>query len=553
MCVTLILTQEQAHFELTLDRIELPTSLLPLAYQNQKFIVVQSEKISLKPWTKAMDTGNIKSDAETSAKASQPLLHCSIIRTPGENGLLRSTLNNDCMAEIFKRMQTKDLLTISCFCEHCYDLVKNRIFPHRTINADDIHEMFDIREVFAQFGSVISDLIIHRRHIDDKSIPKMTTSDSLELLQMLTLNCPNDSLKKLDISLNFHEIHTKCLESFANKLQNVSTLEITGSHYHQPSRRCVISTNDNNHQLEMLLRKVEKLKAIQIKSMSICGSFLHRTPAIKHLTELAFVQCDRIQVDALIESAAHLKCLTNFVWQNSKFGGVDGASDNMATVCDVLGREFETVRAVSIHMNYGLKYCDGNNGERGSVLDGLKQLPHLKSVSIGMAGACACNNFYAVIQQLTQLKSLAIESPLLFGGRNCLPCEKIIGNWLPKIFHKLRSLTSLRIVRVNPAQTEHLINEISEKLQHIDELHLIGIRQFNEENLLSLVRNLQKLNVLSLNETRFNFTRELYMNLVNECQSRHLKIAVSQSVRRTILSRVAKHYRMECVQIVAID
>lgn len=505
-----------------------------------------------------MDTenSNITSDAGASAKpSSDQSLQCSMIQTPGENGLLRNTLNNDCMVEIFKRMQTNQLISISCFCEHCFELIKSRIFPYRTFNIDDIYRMFDIREVFAQFGSIISDLIIHRRHIDDKTIPKSTKSDSQELLELLTLNCRNDSLKKLDISLNFHDIHPTCIESFANKLRNVRTLSITASHYHhRSSERNVIPANQNNRQLEMLLRKVEKLKTIQIKSMSICGSFLHRTATIKHLTELAFVQCDRIRVDALIECAAHFKCLTNFVWQNSKFDGVHGASDNIATVCEILGREFETVQLVSLHMNYGLKYCDGNNnGERCSVLDGLKQLPHLKSLSIGVAGACACNNFYAVIQQLAGIKSLAIESPLAFGGRSCLPCEKIIGNCLPKTFQKLRNLTSLRVVRVNPAQTEHLISEIAENLQHLDELQLIGIGQFNEDHLLSLVRNIPKLKMISLNETRFNFTRDLYMNLVDECQNRHLKIVVSPSVRHTVLTRVAKHYRKEFVQIVAVD
>lgn len=496
-----------------------------------------------------METGNIKTttDAKTSAKP----LQCSIMQTPSENGLLCDTLNDDCMVDIFKRMQTNQLIMFGCFCEHCCDLIKSRIFPYRTINIDDIYQKFDIREVFALFGSAISDLIIHRRHMDDKSISKATIKDSESLLQLLTRHCSNGSLKQLDISLNFHDIHdTTFIESFANKLQNVRALKITASHYRSSGRN---ATNENDRQLEMLLRKVEQLKTIQIKSMPICGSFLYRTPTIKHLTELAFVQCDRIQVDALIESAAHFKCLTKFVWENSKFYGVQSVSDNIVTVCDVIGRELETVQLVSIHMNYGLKYCDGNNGLRGSVLDGLTQLPHLKSLSIGVAGACACNNFYAVIQQLTQLKSFAIESPLLFGGRNCLPCEKIISNHLPKIFHKLRNLTNLRVVQVNPRQIAHLINEISEKSQHIDELHLIGMRQFNADQLLSLVRRMPKLKILSLAETRFHFTRELYMNLVTECQNRHLKIFVNQSVRHTILSRVAKHYRKEFVEIVAVD
>lgn len=496
-----------------------------------------------------VESNNIANAASTPSKPSEHLLLCSMFQTLGENGLLRSTLNSDCMVEILKRMTTEHLITIACFCAHCSELIKNRIFPYRTINIDDICQMFDIREVFAQFGSKIGDLIIHRRHIDDKSIPKPTTSDSQQLLELLTLNCGNDSLKKLDISLNFHDIHTTCLEEFANKLQNVRALTITASHYHRSSGR----NNETNHQLEILLRKVEKLKTIQIKSMSLGGSFLHRSPTIKHLTELAFVQCDRIQVDALIESAAYFKSLTNFVWQNSKFDGVESVSDNIATVCDIIGREFETVQMVSIHMNYGLKYCNGNNGQRGSVLDGLKQLPHLKRLSIGVAGACACNNFYAVIQQLAQLKSLAIESPLAFGGRICLPCEKIIANYLPKILHKLRNLTNLRVVRVNPTQIEQLINEITENLQHIDEIHLIGIRQFNEQHLLSLVRNIPKLKLISLNETRFNFTRNLYLDLVNECLNRHLKVFVSQSVRHTLLNRVANDYRKEFVQIVAVD
>lgn len=495
-----------------------------------------------------MDTENITNEHDAPATPTDPLILCSMIQTPDENGSMRNTLNDDCMVEFFKLVQTSDLILISCFCEHCFDLIKSRIFPYREINIDDIFKVYDIREFFAQFGSEISDLTIHRRHIEDKSTTKKAKSDSQELLEILTLNCANDSLKKLDISLNFHDIDTPCIVAFASKLQNMRDLTITASNYNSSQR--TVNRQENDHKLEILLQKVNQLKTIQINAMSIGGDFLHRT-SIKHLTELALVQCDRIQMDALVESAAHFKCLTKFLWKNSKFNGTQSVSDNIATVCNILGREFETLREVTVHMNYGQKYCN-NNGEQ-SILNGLKQLPHLKSLSIGLAGACACNDFYGVIPQLEQLKSLAIESPLSLGGRNCLPCEKIIRNYLPKIFDKLRNLTSLRIVRVYPERIEHLTDEIVDKLKHIDELQLIGIRQFNGENLLSLVRDIPKLKMISLNETRFDFTRELYLDLVNECQNRHLKILVRETVRHTILARVAKQYRKECVQIIAVD
>lgn len=504
-----------------------------------------------------MDSENNPTDVEipaplapsTTPAPTEPLVHCSMFPARDENGSLRNTLNDDCTVQIYERMQTHDLILASCFCEHCLDLIKCRIFPYRTINSDDIFKKYNMREVFAQFGSKISDLIIHWHHIQDKSTTTKTKSDSQQLLEMLTLNCA--SLEKLDISLNFHDIDIPCIESFANELHNIQALAITSSRHYSTQRSA--DPSENNHKLEILLQKAEKMKTIQIKMMSIGGEFLHRTP-IKHLTELALVQCDHIQVDALVESAAHMKCLTQFVWQNSKFDGIQCVSENIATVCDIVGREFETVQSVAIHMNYGLKYCTAD-GER-SVLLGLKQLPHLKSLSIGLAGACACNDFYGVIQQFVQLKSLAIESPLVFGGRiNCLPCGTIIANYLPKIFAKLPNLTHLRVVRMNSnhQSADYMINAIMDKLQQIDELHLIGIRQFNGEHLLSLVRNIPKLKLLSLDETRFNFTLELYMDLVNECQTRHLKIIVNPNVRRTILARVAKHYRKEFVQIITVD
>lgn len=492
-----------------------------------------------------MNIENITSDADTSAAPAAPgnFIPCLMIPTPAGNGSPNTTLNNDCMVEVFKRMQTNDLILMSCFCDHCLDLIKSRVFPYRKINIDDIFKVYDIRSVFAQFGSDFSDLIVHRRHIEDKSTAN-TKSDSQDLLEMLTRRCIKNSLKKLDISLNFHDIDASCIESFANKLQNVRNLTITASRYYSGQRK--VNTIENDQKMEILLQKVEKLKTIRINMMPMGGEFLHRTP-IKHLTELALVQCEQIQVDALVMSGAHFKCLTTFVWQNSKFDGIQSVSDNISTVCNILGCEFKTLQAVTVHMNYALKYCNGN-GEC-SALDGLKQLPHLESLSIGVAGACACNNFYDVIQQLEQLKSFAIESPLEFGGHNCLPCEKVISNYLPKIFEKLRNLTNLRIVRVSPQRIEHLFNEIMDKLKHIDELHLIGIHQFNGENLLSLVQNMPKLKILSLNKTRFNFTKELYENLVHECQNRHLKIVVSQNVRRTILVRVANQYREQFVKI----
>lgn len=492
-----------------------------------------------------MNTENITSNAVPSSPTpTEHSMHCSMMTSPAGNVSSSSTLNNDCLVEVFKQLQTNDLILICLFCEHCLDLIKSQIFPYRKINADDVFKVYDIRGVFAEFGSNISDLIIHRRHIEAKT---KTKSDSQQLLEMLTRNCANDSLKKLNITLNFHDIDASCIESFARKLQDVCNLTITASHYHSGQQQ-MVNTIENNRKMEILLQKVEKLQTIRINMMPICGGFLNRTP-IEHLTHLALVQCEQIHANALVDGAANFKCLSTFVWQNSKFEGIESVSDNIFTVCDILGCEFGTVEAVTIHMNYALKYCNGN-GER-SILSGLKRMPQLKSLSIGVAGACACNNFYDVIQQLVQLESFAIESPLVFGGRSCLPCEKVIGNYLPKICDKLRNLTNFRIVRVNPQQTEYFFNEIMDKLKHLEELHLIGIRQFNEENLLSLVRNIPKLKILLLNETRFNFTKSLYANLVSECQNRHMKIVVSANVRRTLLTHVATKYRKEFVQIAA--
>lgn len=485
--------------------------------------------------------------AKTLSEQAENLVQCAMFRAPDENDMMRDLLNDDCTVEVLNRMPTNDLIIGSCLCEHCADLIRTCVIPRRNINIDDVHKFFDIREVFEQFGSSITDLTVHRRHIPAKSISK-TNSDSQQLLDLLTHHCTNDSLKKLDIELNFNDIDTKSIEAFANKLQNLNYLTITASHYNSSHRKTTKAEND--HEVEVLLQHSVKLKTIHAKMMPISGAFLYRTP-IKHLTELALVQCEQIEMDALVESAAHFKCLRRFVWQNSKFDGIQSISETIFGVCDILGREFDTVHAVALHMNYGIKYCQ-RIGDR-SVLDGLKKLPHLKQLSIGLAGACACNDFFHVIRQLEQLKSFAIESPILFAGRSCMPCTKVIANYVPNIFDKLRNLTSLRIVHINSHHSTHLFDEIVDNLKHIEELHLVGIRGMSDTVLLSLVRNMPKLTILSLLNTKLRFTAELYANLVAECQTnvRHVKITIGKSVRHTLLARVAGQYRKEYVQIIA--
>lgn len=504
-------------------------------------------------------SGNCTCKADTSATAKaepfEHLIQCSMHQTPYENASSCNTLNDDCLVEIFKRMTTNDLILVGCLCEHCLELIKKCVFPWRSIDMDEVIKMYDIREVFKQFGSDIRDLSIHRRHINLKSSSssKSKKSDSQKLLEMLIHNCPKDTLKKLDISLNFNDIDATRIALFSLKLQDVRDLIVTASHfnYGRPNARSPVN-NNNNQNMEILLQYADKLKTIRINMMSISGEFLYRTP-IKHLTELVLEQCHHIHVDAFVESAAHFKCLTTIVWQNSQFDGMSSISENISTFCDILGRDFKTVEMVTVSMNYGLKYCHNTNGGHESILDGLKRLPHLKHLTVGLAGACACNNFYGVIQQLQQIQSLAIESPPVFAGRYCLPCIKIIANYLPNILGKFRHLTSFRIVHVNSHRTEHLFNEIIDKLKHIEQLQLIGIQHVTEENLEFLIQNLEKLKILVLYETKFRFTSDFYVKLVNECQKnkRHLYISVSQctSVQRKLLASLKNVYRKEYVQI----
>lgn len=254
-------------------------------------------------------------------------------------------------------------------------------------------------------------------------------------------------------------------------------------------------------------------------------------------------------MNALIDSATNLKSLIKFEWKNTKFEGITGISENIETVCDILGREFTSLIELSVHMNYNLKYC---HWKEGSVLGGLSRLPALEGLSIGVAGACACNNFYTCIQQFNHLKSLTIESPLVFAGRSCLPCTKIISNHLPNIFDKLQHLTSLRMVYINP-KNRNFLNEIITKIPKIQTLHLIGFHNMNGEKLLFVIRNATKLTELNLQESRFTFTRALYSELVEECQqnNRFLRISVSQGMKRALFASLKDGYRKEFVQILS--
>lgn len=452
-------------------------------------------------------------------------------------------LNDDCMVELFKRIGTNELICLGQLCAHCLHLIKTRIFPHRSIDVGQLISRHNAREMLTNFGPHISHLSIHRSHVQN---PMHSKSSSEELLEILTNNCHTDVLKQLNISLNFNDIDPSYITSFSVKLQNIDSLKITGSHFNSSRRK--LNNIENNHQINNLLRNVVRLKSISVAMMPISGKFLCQT-SLDHITELILVQCDQIQSSALIKCAVHLKRLTKFAWKNCKFMGVSSISETIETVCDILGHGFKTLTDVVVHMNYNVKYCHAKDS---SVLNGLTRLPQLARLSIGLAGACACNNFYANIQQLNQLQTLAIESPLVFAGHNCLPCTRVISNYLPKIFIHLRSLTSLRLVRVNPHNdNEWFFNQITANLAQIHELHLIGWYNINTDQLLTLIRDASKLKLLNLQETKFQFTIEFYTKLLNECQqnNRLIKIVIGQPTKSLLSAKLAKHYRKEFVQI----
>lgn len=450
-------------------------------------------------------------------------------------------LNDDCLVEIFKRISIDELIVLCDFCEHCFNLIKMRILAFRAINIEDLYGRYYVEQMLAYFGSSITNLSIHRRHVK----PSKET-DSQRLLEMLINSCGAGALKKLDISLNFNDIDSVSIASFAAKLQNVIDLTITGSHYKSKGRK--LNSSENSHQIGAFLQKTVHLKSIKVNMMPITGEFLQK-PHLKHLIEVSFVQCDGIRSNALIESAGQLTCLQKFTWKNTKFHGIDSISENIETLCSILGRKCQSLTEVSLHMNYNVKYC---YWKEKSVLGDLKRLPHLSSLSIGLAGACACNDFFTCIQQLNKLKSLAIESPLIAAGRICLPCTKVISNHLPSIFAKLRNLMSFRIVHINPRVADFL-NEIVMNCSHIQELHLIGFHDMNENKLFSLIQNTIELKVLNVQETRFRFTVTLYKRLVDECQrtKRFIRILVGHEMKRTIFAALQDGYRKEFVQIIS--
>lgn len=470
---------------------------------------------------------------------------CAILPQFDSKGSPKLWLNDDCLVEIFKQLDTSELIALSKLCEHCLYLVKTRIFGQRAINIDELAGGHDIEQMLLCFGSHISYLTINRWYIQRVIVEK---ADSAEILEILVNRCGVDVLKRLNITLNLNEIGSKHIASFSVHLRNLLELKVTAINYsssrqNRPKHEFSVKNND---QIETLLQNSICLKSMNLNAMQISGTFLSRS-SLKHLTELEFQQCNEIEASALIQSGAQLKCLKNFTWKNSKFAGILGTSDTIQTLCNILGREFASLTQVSVHMNYHLKYC--HYGQE-PILSGLRRLSCLQSLSLGIGGACACNNFYASIQQLN-LNALAIESPMVFGGRVCLPCTKVISNYLPNIFSHLSHLTKLRIVHVN-SDNECLLNEIINRLPDLEHLHLIGYRKMNAENLLSLIKSINGLKMLNIDETRFEFTSKLYEQLVGVCYhlKRSLRIFVSQGMKRALFNQLQNCYRKEYVEIV---
>lgn len=461
---------------------------------------------------------------------------CPIIST--KNG---SILNDDCLVELFKHMKVVQLIDLCCFCRHCLDLMNQRIFTRRKIDFNELRGKYDTKQVLACFGSSAANLAIHRQNVQ---ITKPETTDSHELLDMLTKNCDVDVLKQLDITVNFSYIDTMCIAPFAVKLRRIRELKVTASHYRSSHPK--LSSFENDHRIELLVQNSNIIATMHLKMFSISGHFLHQSP-LKYLTELALVQCDQIQTKALIQSAPFLGRLSRFVWINSKFDGFSGISENIQTLCNILGDNFTKLSSVTVHMNYGVYYCHHKDE---SVLNGLRELTNLESLSIGVAGACACNNFFAGIQKLNQLKHLAIESPVTFAGRQCLPCNRVLSNYLPKVLGYLPHLISLRLIHANK-HNEHLLDEIGERLPQIQELHLNGYHKMNAEKLHCAVQKMHDLKIVNLKETKFHFDSELYFKLVEECiqRKRLLKIFVGSEMRRSLLAGLKDAYRKEFVQI----
>lgn len=77
------------------------------------------------------------------------LMRCAFNPSPAPNGSSTISLNDDCLVEILKRMGTDELITLSRLCNHCLDLIKERIFPWHTININELQGKFGLQEVLA--------------------------------------------------------------------------------------------------------------------------------------------------------------------------------------------------------------------------------------------------------------------------------------------------------------------------------------------------------------------------------------------------------------------
>lgn len=481
-------------------------------------------------------------ESSLSAATNGANQRCAIITTAATASInSASTLNDDCLVEIFKRMKVAELMDLCRFCDHCLHLIKSYTFTERQIDFAALKGEYNVQQVLACFGGTASSLAIHRGDIERTTSEK---SDSEELLEMLTTHCDANVLKRLNLTLNYDDIDSAQIVAFSAKLKNIHNLNITASRYGARHRK--LSSAETDHQIETLVQNSVSIQTLHLKMFSISATFLHRS-SLEHLTELSFVQCDQIQAEALMQSADYLTNLKHFEWKNSKFNGIAEISANISTLCQILGQQFPHLSQVTVHMNYGLNYCHRNDD---SVLNGLCKLANLENLSIGIAGACACNNFFGCIQRLDHLKKLAIESPIIFGGRQCLPCKKIISNYLPRVFCFLPHLRSLRIGHVSKDDAD-LLDRICDQLPDIQELHLNGYRKMNEEKLHRVVHKLRNLKIVNIQETRFHFSRALYLRLLDECihSKRLLKVIVGIEMKRAIFGGIHNDYRKEYVQI----
>lgn len=411
---------------------------------------------------------------------------------PDANCRLKNNSIPDCLAEIFKYLDARDLMTLCQMNSQYKQIIVDDIISHMKPRVG-VSCLIDNTQLFSTFGNKLKKFRFagRKNHLYD-------------LLKHIVSYCPDTKFNDIEMDLDwqemdldgdgdadtFHQRLTFLINKAEKSFWNLEKLAIHGI-CNEDARAKI------NYIYNGLFGNSTSIRCLKFQNTFVDEEvqFLNGIRFV-NLTELELIQA-RVQVPYLCNFLETRPKLCRFVNERSiKFTGIE-----------VIGRKLVEFCKDTLHT-----FCDMDAYRYDRRLDNylkrysfIAELNNLKDVTLTSFFKCA-NDLYLPLLGLSRLDKL--EHLGIY--QNTPRCDmKTISLTNREFAIGLEQFTNLRTIKIcainvdnrhnSPTHLEFLMKNSRQILQNVSQLHLIGTSKFiYPSHIVSLISNLRLLSVCNL-------------------------------------------------------